>query len=72
VRVVIRVVLVIAALMVVGVLAWQGVMAAGNPDPAAVHISPPCGFWTSGVLVFREGLGVHPGNLGCHCQHDWQ
>jgi len=56
VRVVIRVVLVIAALMAVGVLAWQGVMAAGNPDPAAVHISPTVAILDIGVLVFREGL----------------
>jgi len=31
-------VLVIAALIVIGVLAWQGVMAAGNPDPAAALV----------------------------------
>jgi len=42
--------------MVVGVLAWQGVMAAGNPDPAAVHISPTVAILDIGVLVFREGL----------------
>jgi len=56
VRVVIRVVLVIAALIVVGVLAWQGVMAAGNPDPAAANISPTVAILDIGVLVFREGL----------------
>jgi len=56
VRVVIRVVLVIAALIVVGVLAWQGVVAAGNPDPAAANISPNAAILDIGVLVFREGL----------------
>ena len=56
VRVVIRVVLVIAALMVVGVLAWQGVVAAGNPDPAAANISPTAAILDIGVLAFREGL----------------
>ena len=55
-HVVIRVVLVIAALSVVGVLAWQGVMAAGNPDPTAAHISPAAAILDIGVLVFREGL----------------
>ena len=54
--VVIRVVLVIAALILVGVLAWQGVTAAGNPDPAAAHISPTVAILDIGVLVFREGL----------------
>ena len=56
VRVVIRAVLVTAALMVVGVLAWQGVMAAGNPDPVATHTSPTVAILDIGVLVFREGL----------------
>ena len=56
VRVVIRVVLLIAALIVVGVLAWQGVTAAGNPEPAAAHISPTVAILDIGVLVFREGL----------------
>ena len=55
-RVGIRVALVIAVLIVIGVLAWQGVMAVGNPDPAAAHISPTVAILDIGVLVFREGL----------------
>jgi high-affinity iron transporter len=55
-RVVVRVIFVIAALIVVGVLAWRGVTAAGNPDPAAAHISPTVAMLDIGVLVFREGL----------------
>jgi len=55
-RVAIRVVLVIAALILVGALAWQGVVAAGNPDPTAAHISPTVAILDIGVLVFREGL----------------
>jgi hypothetical protein len=56
VREAIRVVLVIATLIVIGVLAWQGATAAGNPDPTAPQISPSVAILDIGVLVFREGL----------------
>ena len=40
----------------VGVLVWQGITAAGNPDPTAPNISPAAAILNIGVLVFREGL----------------
>lgn len=51
-----RIVLAIAALLVVGILVWQGVTAAGNPDPTTAHISQGAAILNTGVLVFREGL----------------
>jgi high-affinity iron transporter len=52
----IRVLLGIAALLVVGILVWQGVTAQGNPDPTTPHISSTVAFLDISVLVFREGL----------------
>ena len=43
-------------LVVIGVLVWQGLTAAGNPDPTASHLSPSAAILNTGVLVFREGL----------------
>jgi high-affinity iron transporter len=54
--VVTRVFLVAAALMVAGVLVWQGITAGGNPDPLAPNTSPAAATLNIGVLVFREGL----------------
>lgn len=51
-----RVLLVLAALLVAGVLVWQGVTAGGNPDPTAPNISPAAALLNIAVLVFREGL----------------
>jgi hypothetical protein len=51
--VLIRVVLGIAALIMVGGLAWQGVMAGDNPDPASGHISPTVAILDIGVLLSR-------------------
>jgi high-affinity iron transporter len=48
--------LIVCALIVVGVLVWQGVTAGGNPDPAAPHTSPTAAVMDIAVLVFREGL----------------
>jgi high-affinity iron transporter len=45
-----------AALLVVGVLVWQGVTAHGSPDPTADGISRPAAVVNTGILVFREGL----------------
>jgi len=55
-RAVFRGVLLIAALIVVGVLVWQGVTAGGNPDPTIPQISPTVVTLDISVLVFREGL----------------
>ena len=46
----------LAALLVVAVLAWQAVTAAGTPDPTVKGLSPAAMIVSTGVLVFREGL----------------
>jgi high-affinity iron transporter len=43
-------------LAVAGVLVWQGVTSAGNPDPTAPQTSPAAATVDIAVLVFREGL----------------
>jgi high-affinity iron transporter len=48
--------LAIAALIVVGILIWQGLSASGNPNPVAPNTSPTAAVLYIGVLVFREGL----------------
>ena len=45
-----------SALIVIGVLVWQGITAHGNPDPAADNVSRRAAIVDTGVLVFREGL----------------
>lgn len=45
-----------AALLILGVLVWQGVSSRGNPDPLATGISPAAAIVNTGILVFREGL----------------
>jgi high-affinity iron transporter len=55
-RVVVRLLVLAAALAVVGVLAWQGATTAGNPDPLAPRTSAAVAVVDIGVLVFREGL----------------
>jgi high-affinity iron transporter len=52
----IRAVFVIAALLVLGVLVWQGITSSGNPDPTAPHIDHNAAIVNTGLLVFREGL----------------
>ena len=47
---------ILAAVIVTSVLVWQGVTAAGNPNPTASHISTGAAVLDIGVLVFREGL----------------
>ncbi len=42
--------------MVAAVLAWQGIVAHGAPDPMAPRLSPSAMALSSGILVFREGL----------------
>lgn len=46
----------IAAIIVVGVLVWQGVTAKGAPDPTQPHTSKTVALLDIAVLVFREGL----------------
>ena len=55
-KLLLRVALVVAALLVLGVLVWQGIAAAGNPNPDAHHPGSAAGILDIGVLVFREGL----------------
>jgi high-affinity iron transporter len=43
-------------LLVLGVLVWQGVAVAGNPDPLSAQSGSPAAILDIGVLVFREGL----------------
>jgi len=47
---------IIAALLVIALLVWQGVSAHGAPDPMRPNTSPTVAFLDIGVLVFREGL----------------
>jgi high-affinity iron transporter len=51
-----RVSLLIAALIVIGVVIWQGTTAAGTPDPSTPRTSSTVALFDIGVLVFREGL----------------
>ncbi len=55
-RIGLRLLLLVGALLVAGVLIWQGVTARGNPDPTGPHLSPTVALLDIGVLVFREGL----------------
>jgi high-affinity iron transporter len=45
-----------AALVVVAILAWQGITAEGAPDPTQPNTSPTVALLDIGILVFREGL----------------
>ena len=55
-RWVLRGFLIFAALLIVGVLAWQGLTASGNPNPTAPQTSAFVAILDIAVLVFREGL----------------
>jgi high-affinity iron transporter len=55
-RTALRVLFLFAALIVVGILVWQGLTSRGNPDPTAPNTSPAAATLDIGVLVFREGL----------------
>ncbi|MCL6632374.1 MAG: iron permease [Alicyclobacillus herbarius] len=56
-RTLLRSVLVCAAgALLVGVLVWQAVTAAGSPDPTAHGTSPTAAIIDTAVLVYREGL----------------
>jgi high-affinity iron transporter len=56
VRLALRILLAVAALIVAGVLVWQGITSGGNPDPTAPNTSPTAALLNIAVLVFREGL----------------
>lgn len=45
-----------SAMIVLGVMIWQGITAAGNPDPFATNLSPTTVVMNTGIIVFREGL----------------
>jgi high-affinity iron transporter len=51
-----KILLFLAAAVVAGVLVWQGVTAAGSPDPTRPATSVWGAIMDVGVLVFREGL----------------
>jgi len=52
----VKVLLFVAAIVVAGVLVWQGVTASGSPDPTRDNTSRLGAIMDVGVLVFREGL----------------
>jgi high-affinity iron transporter len=54
-RLAFRISLGVAAILVIGVLIWQGLTASGNPNPTP-NMSPASAALDIGVLVFREGL----------------
>jgi high-affinity iron transporter len=49
-------VIIVALVVVLSALVWQGITASGNPDPNAEHLSPTAVVLDTGILVFREGL----------------
>jgi high-affinity iron transporter len=51
-----RILLAIGAVLVAGILIWQGITAAGAPDPTLPQTSRTVALLDIGVLVFREGL----------------
>jgi high-affinity iron transporter len=51
-----RIFLLLAGLLVLAVLVWQGITASGNPDPTAPHLTPGAAILNTAILVFREGL----------------
>lgn len=55
-RWILRIGLIIAGLLVVAALVWQGITAQGNPDPTLNHLDHNAVILNTGLLVFREGL----------------
>lgn len=55
-RMLLRIGLIIAGLIVLGALVWQGITANGNPDPTLKHLDHNAVILNTGLLVFREGL----------------
>jgi high-affinity iron transporter len=56
IKIILRVALAIAALIVLSALVWQGIVASGNPDPTVPHLDHNAVIVNTGLLVFREGL----------------
>jgi high-affinity iron transporter len=48
--------LLVAAILVIVMIIWQGIITHGAPDPTQLNTSPTVAFMDIGVLVFREGL----------------
>jgi high-affinity iron transporter len=48
--------IILSGALVLSILIWQGIVAAGNPNPTTNGISPSAGLIYTAVLVFREGL----------------
>ena len=55
-KTIVRMALGAAALIILAVLIWQGITAAGNPNPTASASGSLAGVLDIAVLVFREGL----------------
>ncbi len=55
-KLLIRIAVATAGLLVLGVLVWQGMVASGNPSPELHRPGSLAGILDIGVLVFREGL----------------
>jgi high-affinity iron transporter len=51
-----KVALLFAALVVVGLMTWQGLAAGGSPDPTRANTTRSVAVLDIGILVFREGL----------------
>ncbi len=51
-----RLMLLLAATAILGLLVWQGIAVRGVPDPTRPNTSPTVAVLDIGVLVFREGL----------------
>ncbi|MDB4876713.1 MAG: hypothetical protein JWM41_3159 [Gemmatimonadetes bacterium] len=51
-----RIAVLLGAVLVLGLLIWQAVTAAGAPDPTAPQTTSPAATLDIAVLVFREGL----------------
>jgi len=56
IKLAVKILLGLAAALVAGVLVWQGITAAGNPDPTVPDTSRWGAIMDVAVLVFREGL----------------
>ena len=51
-----KLLLLLAAIGVLGAMTWQGLTTGGSPDPTRANISPAVAILDIGILVFREGL----------------
>ncbi|MEO5754255.1 MAG: FTR1 family protein [Chthoniobacterales bacterium] len=51
-----KILLLLAALGVLGAMTWQGLTTGGSPDPTRENVSPTVAMLDIAILVFREGL----------------